>query len=187
MSDEASEELVVLVNDQNEEIGTAPKATVHTSETPLHRAFSVYIFNNNGEVLTQQRAGSKVTWPLVWSNSCCGHVSPGEDVADAAKRRVQQELHLALETVHNVLPQFRYRVELDGIVENEICPVFLAKTDQQPQPDPSEVAAVEWIQWSNFLTAIHDPNTKYSPWAVLQVAELEKSEEANRVLKEILG
>jgi len=184
--DTPTEELVVLVDDHNRPIGTAPKADVHTKNTPLHRAFSVYVFNDSGEVLTQQRSSKKITWPLVWSNSCCGHVLPQEKVEDAVKRRVRQELSLVLEEVQVALPEFRYRAELDGIVENEICPVFLAKTEQVCKPNPSEIEQIQWVPWHEFVRGINDPETIYSPWAVLQVTELLASKSATQLIEKIL-
>jgi isopentenyl-diphosphate delta-isomerase len=87
-----TEERVILVNDLSEVIGTAPKASVHHRDTPLHRAFSCFGFNGRGELLLQQRALHKVTWPGIWSNSVCGHPLPGEVYVDAVHRRLANEL-----------------------------------------------------------------------------------------------
>jgi isopentenyl-diphosphate delta-isomerase len=89
-------EQVILVDEQNNEIGVAPKDTVHTDKTPLHRAFSLFLFNNKNQLLVTQRALNKKTFPGVWTNSVCGHVSPGEETVTAVKRRVQEELHIQL-------------------------------------------------------------------------------------------
>src|SRR5438067_12237108 len=86
------QEEVVLVNEQNEPVGTSEKLVTHNSQTPLHRGFSVFLFNTNGELLLQQRSSKKKTWPLVWSNSCCGHPQLNETSIDAAKRRLRHEL-----------------------------------------------------------------------------------------------
>src|SRR5690348_960066 len=124
------QELVVLVNDNNEEIGTMPKTKAHHAQTPLHRAFSVYVFNKNGKILLTQRALKKKVFPGVWTNTCCGHPGPGESMENAIKRRLQFELGLLPKKIKVILPDYRYRAEMNGIVENEICPVFIATVSE---------------------------------------------------------
>ena len=132
--------LVILVNEDGAEVGTAEKATVHTTDTPLHLAFSCHIFNPEGKVLITRRALSKKTWPGVWTNSACGHPGPGESMEDAIRRRARDELGLELEIIAEALPDFRYRaVDASGIVENEICPVFVARATSDPSPQAEEV------------------------------------------------
>jgi len=87
-------EQVILVDENNNQIGVADKETVHTTNTPLHRAFSLFLFNSKKQLLVTQRAIDKKTFPGVWTNSVCGHVSPGEETIDAVKRRVSHELHI---------------------------------------------------------------------------------------------
>jgi isopentenyl-diphosphate delta-isomerase len=170
------QELVVLVNDNNEEIGTMPKLAAHNAHTPLHRAFSVYVFNKKGEFLLTQRALTKKVFPGVWTNSCCGHPGPGETTVDAVRRRLRDELDLVPETLQVILPNFRYRAEMDGIVENEICPVYIATVSKDPNPNPKEVEDYEWIAWEKFLQRLIKNPKKYSQWCREQVLELEKLE-----------
>ena len=89
-------ELVVLVDDDGTPIGSHPKATVHTTDTPLHLAFSCHVLNAAGEVLVSRRALAKKTWPGVWTNAFCGHPAPGEDMEEAVRRRARDELGLEL-------------------------------------------------------------------------------------------
>jgi len=165
-------ENVVLVDDDDNEIGVAPKSTVHTDSTPLHRAFSVFLFNPRGELLLQRRALTKKTWPGVWSNSCCGHPRPGEAYIEAARRRLAEELGITDVELKPGIPSFRYRAELDGVVENEICPVFLGYSSQEPIPNSQEVAEVSWIDWEEFIARIKADPSSISPWCYDEALEL---------------
>jgi isopentenyl-diphosphate delta-isomerase len=166
-------EQVVLLDEQGQAIGVADKATVHDHDTPLHLAFSCYVFNASGRFLLTQRAHSKLTWPGVWTNSCCGHPAPGEAIPDAITRRLQDELGLAVHDLSLVLPRFRYRAVMgNGVVENELCPVYRALTDDTPAPDPAEVDATEWVDWPSFTHAVRSGEREISPWAAIQIPEL---------------
>lgn len=168
------EELVVLVNDAGEEIGTMPKAYVHGYETALHLAFSCHLFNDDGDVLVTRRALSKQTWPGVWTNSFCGHPRPAETLTSAVHRRAEYELGVAVTDIQLALPLFRYRaVDASGIVENEICPVYLARCKGTPRPNASEVSEFEWVAPSELGIAVRLTPWAYSPWLVLQARLLD--------------
>ena len=123
-------ENVVLLDETGFARGTAAKAAVHHARTPLHLAFSCYLFNDAGQFLLTRRAESKRTWPGVWTNTCCGHPLPGEPVADSVRRRLRQELGIAAADLVLVLPRFRYQAQMaNGVVENEVCPVYAAYSD----------------------------------------------------------
>jgi isopentenyl-diphosphate delta-isomerase len=171
----SADELIVFVDDAGTPIGTGPKADSHHADTRLHLAFSVFLFNSKGELLLQQRALHKKTWPGVWSNSCCGHLLPGERTEDAAARRLEFELGLKNIDLTIALPDFRYRAELDGVVENEICPVLVGFTDAEPQPNPEEVNAAKWMPWGEVLQSVADPRSELSPWAIEEVQLLAQS------------
>ncbi|MEV6417268.1 isopentenyl-diphosphate Delta-isomerase [Kribbella sp. NPDC051718] len=161
-------EMVVLVDDSGRAVGTEAKATVHHTATPLHLAFSSYVFDERGRLLLTQRAFGKRTWPGVWTNSCCGHPLPGESMESAVRRRLADELGLVASSVELVLPEFRYRaVMADGMVENELCPVFRVTCAGEPVVDSAEVAAYEWVEWGDLGV-----RTDLSPWCVLQLSEL---------------
>ena len=170
---ELIEERVVLVDDSGLAIGTAPKATVHDADTLLHLAFSCYVFNSLGEVLVSRRSLAKKTWPGVWTNSFCGHPLPGESIPDAIVRRAHFELGLELEDIRVTLPNFRYRaVDSSGIVENEICPVYLATTAAEPLPNSDEVAEFAWADPATLRRSVLDHPWAFSPWLGLQIKEL---------------
>jgi len=165
-------EEVVLLDDAGTPIGAAPKATVHTTDTPLHLAFSCYLVNAAGEVLVTRRALSKLTWPGVWTNSFCGHPAPGESFAAAIARRAADELGAQVDDVEVVLPDFRYRaVDASGIVEHEICPVHVARLTGELDPRPDEVAEWRWVRPEALTRAVLDAPFAFSPWLVSQLPQ----------------
>ena len=165
-------ELVVLLDEDGQAIGTADKAGVHHADTPLHLAFSCYLFDDAGNVLVTQRALHKRTFPGVWTNSCCGHPAPGEPLDDAVRRRVEQELGTTVTDLRLVLPRFRYRAEQDGVVENEMCPVFVGSASGGVSPDPDEVGEARWEPWEPFRASVLDGTRAVSVWCREQIAEL---------------
>ncbi|SEH86945.1 isopentenyl-diphosphate delta-isomerase [Mycolicibacterium rutilum] len=166
-------ESVILLDEDGRPIGSAAKTTVHHAATPLHLGFSCYLFDSDGRVLLTRRALGKQTWPGVWSNSFCGHPAPGEQVDEAVRRRARQELGVTIEAPRCVLPDFRYRaVAADGTVENEICPVFVARCDTAIQADPSEVMEWMWVSWDQLRSAAGLP-WAISPWAMEQIPLLD--------------
>lgn len=168
----AGREEVVLLDDAGRAVGTADKALVHGADTPLHQAFSCHVFDSAGRVLVTRRALTKLTWPGVWTNSFCGHPGPGERVEDALARRGRFEVGIEVTDPAVVLPEFRYRaVDASGVVENEICPVYTARFDGEPAPEPDEVAEYRWVAPQDLLTAVRAAPWAFSPWLVLQLAQ----------------
>lgn len=166
-------ELVVLLDEQGHAIGTTPKAGVHHTDTPLHLAFSCYLFDDAGRLLLTRRALTKPTWPGAWTNSVCGHPGPAESLADAVRRRVRDEVGLRAAGVRLLLPAFRYRAVMpDGVVENEMCPVLVAVAEGEPDPDPAEVDDLTWVDWAGFRRGVLDGTREVSPWCRDQVAQL---------------
>jgi isopentenyl-diphosphate Delta-isomerase len=160
-------EYVVLVDEQNNILGLMPKSQVHSQFTPLHRAFSCFLFNNKNEILLQQRSHIKKTWPLVWSNSVCGHPNISEDSAQAAIRRLEFELGIDsknIQRIEEVLP-YRYCFERQGVVENEICPIVLAYSDAEPAFNLDEVESIRFLPWKQFLEVLkQDKASVWSEW-----------------------
>jgi len=160
-----NEDYVVLVDRQNKVLGTAPKLATHNANTPLHRGFSVFLFNKKGKLLLQQRSKTKKTFPLVWSNSYCGHSKLNESNIEAAKRKLLQELGIDDAEVFEIISDYRYKVGMNDIYENEICPVLVCFTDKKPILNRDEVENTRWIKWKDFLKEIDDKNKAYSLWA----------------------
>ncbi|CAN5179220.1 isopentenyl-diphosphate Delta-isomerase [soil metagenome] len=167
------EERVVLLDEEGRAIGTASKHDVHHSRTPLHLAFSCYVFDSDQRLLVTRRALHKATFPGVWTNSFCGHPAPGEDMDKAVRRRAGQELGVKLDDLRLLLPSFRYRAVMpDGTAENEMCPVFVATTRDSVFADPAEVDDATWLPWHDFRNSVLDGSRKVSSWCVEQVREL---------------
>ncbi len=167
---------VVLLDEDHRPIGELPKSQVHHARTPLHLGFSCYVFDGAGRVLMTRRATGKQTWPGVWTNTCCGHPLPGEGYAQAAARRLADELGLRLTRSAVALPDFRYRaVAPDGVVENEFCPVLVGAVDGEPHPDPTEVLEYHWAPWQQVVALVATAPWAISPWAARQIPLLAPS------------
>ena len=169
-------ESVVLLDEAGCASGTAEKAEVHHDRTPLHLAFSCYLFDDADRFLLTRRAESKRTFPGVWTNTCCGHPLPGEPMAGSVRRRLRDELGTTPERLELVLPQFRYQATMaNGVMENELCPVYATYAGPAPVallPDPGEVAETRWVNWKDFCEAVRDGRQQVSPWCAMQLAEL---------------
>ncbi len=157
-----SEELI-LVDHQDNETGTLSKARCHDGDGVLHRAFSLFIFNDRGELLLQQRNSSKRLWPLYWSNSCCSHPRKGESIVQATARRLAQELGIVaeLEFVYKFTYQARFGAEGS---ENELCSVFLGRTTQPVRANWHEIADVRYLAADEVSGELSDAPERYTPW-----------------------
>jgi isopentenyl-diphosphate Delta-isomerase len=174
MADTPETDLVVLLDDDGRPSGTAPRATVHGASTPLHLAFSCYLFSREGQLLLTRRAVTKRTWPGVWTNSFCGHPRPGEAVEDAVHRYARHELGTQVADLTCLLPSFRYRaVDAAGVMENEHCPVYAAVSDEPLDPHPDEVAEARWLPLEELHNAVAAAPWALSPWLLEQVAAVE--------------
>ena len=170
-------ELVVLVDESGNAVGTAVKNEVHHQDTPLHLAFSCYVFDDHGRLLVTRRATHKPTFPGVWTNSLCGHPGPDEDILEAIRRRARQELGITLRDLTLALPSFRYVATMgNGVRENELCPVFVAVTGDEVHSDPDEVDAAEWVSWPAFQVDVLVGRREVSPWCAAQLAQLSPEE-----------
>ncbi|GLZ04609.1 isopentenyl-diphosphate Delta-isomerase [Actinomadura sp. NBRC 104412] len=165
-------EEIVLLNEADEAIGSAPKVPSHHRTTPYHLAFSCFLLNTSGKVLITRRALGKRTFPGVWTGSCCGHPGPGEGLRAAVARRLRDELGVEAQEFTSILPGFRYQATAaDGTVENERCPVVRAiAAADTVHPDPDEVEDAQWWTWERCKELAARPEA--SPWFRLQMGEL---------------
>jgi len=167
-------EYVVLLDEAGNEIGTAPKSSVHGTDTALHLAFSCHVLDDQGRILVTRRALDKQTWPGVWTNSFCGHPRPAEPVVSAVRRRAEHELGIGITSLELALPLFRYRaVDASGIVEYEICPVYTARTTDELVPNPNEVVDHMWVRPEDLARSLEATPWAFSPWLVLQAQQLD--------------
>jgi isopentenyl-diphosphate delta-isomerase len=169
-----SEERVILVDEGDAELGTAEKLRAH-AEGALHRAFSVVVFNAAGEMLLQCRAAGKYHSAGLWSNACCGHPRPGEDVRQAARRRLAEEMGVDCEL--EPLFHLRYRAEFaDGLAENEYDHVFAARCEGPLRPDRAEVQAWRWVAMDDLRRDLARAPERYTAWFPLLVDRLVPAE-----------
>lgn len=182
-------EYVVLVDEQGNAVGQAEKWSVHHLETPLHLAFSCYVFDGEGRLLATRRALGKKVWPGVWTNSVCGHPQPGESMEAAIARRLEYELGMTAGRPEVLLPDYRYRAPaFEGVVENELCPVYVARATSEPRPNPDEVEEFDWVPWGDFVVhAREDAGSIYSWWCKDQVGRLMSDPRAAEIIRNHIG
>jgi len=155
-------EEVVLVNSNGDMTGTMEKLQAHIAGE-LHSAFSVFIFNSKGQLLLQRRALSKYHSGGKWSNTCCSHPRPGEDIKSAAKRRLIEEMGMTCELQH--IFSFTYRAELDkGLTEHEYDHVFVGFSDTLPVPIAAEVEDFSYVELSDLETELLLAPQKFTAW-----------------------
>ncbi|PWL37294.1 isopentenyl-diphosphate delta-isomerase [Flagellimonas aquimarina] len=156
------EENVILVNENDEPIGLMPKMEAH-EKAVLHRAFSVFIMNNKGETMLQQRAKDKYHSPLLWTNTCCSHQREGEANVEAGKRRLQEEMGFTTELKE--LLSFIYKAPFDnGLTEHELDHVMIGYYDENPIINPSEVEDWKWMHPSDIKKDISTNPDDYTAW-----------------------
>ncbi|MEJ2132645.1 MAG: isopentenyl-diphosphate Delta-isomerase [Gammaproteobacteria bacterium] len=157
-----SEELI-LVNENDEEVGHLDKSSCHDGDGVLHRAFSLFIFNRRGELLLQQRSGEKRLWPLYWSNSCCSHPRRGETMEQAIHRRLQQELGVDAELKY--LYKFQYAAQYEDVgSERELCWVYAGSTDAMPDINRNEIEAWRYVSTETLEEELRRSPERYTPW-----------------------
>ncbi|TMU50563.1 isopentenyl-diphosphate Delta-isomerase [Flagellimonas algicola] len=156
------EEKVILVNTKDEPIGLMPKMEAH-EKAVLHRAFSVFIMNNKGETMLQQRAKDKYHSPLLWTNTCCSHQRDGETNIQAGKRRLMEEMGFSTEL--RELFSFIYKAPFDnGLTEHELDHVMMGHYNDSPQINPEEVEGWKWMQPSEIQQDIAQNPDTYTAW-----------------------
>lgn len=158
------DEPLILVNSEDEELGSLAKSACHDGAGRLHRAFSLFVFNAQGETLLQRRHADKRLWPGYWSNSCCSHPRVGEEMVAAVKRRAADELGLPVE------PEFLFKFEYHAVYgrqgsEFEMCSVFRARSQSTtPCVNTTEIAEWRWVLPQVLDREIEDAPDTFTPW-----------------------
>ncbi|GER60293.1 isopentenyl-diphosphate Delta-isomerase [Patiriisocius marinus] len=156
------EELVILVNENDEQIGLMPKMEAH-EKAVLHRAFSVFIFNNDNELMLQQRALHKYHSPGLWTNTCCSHQRDGESNIEAGTRRLQEEMGFV--TQLNETTSFIYKAPFDnGLTEHELDHILVGNFNETPVINEDEVVAWKWMLLEDVKKDIENNPQIYTAW-----------------------
>lgn len=164
----ADSESLILVDEADREVGYMSKAQCHEGAGVLHRAFSLLIFNERGELLLQRRSGGKRLWPHYWSNSCCSHPRRAETMEAAIHRRLHEELGLACPL--QFLFKFRYQAQFDSVgAEHELCSVFIGRSAGRVRADESEIADWRWVSPEGLAAEMRDGGAeRFTPWFTME-------------------
>lgn len=169
----SASEALILVDEHDQEVGTELKSTCHQGDGILHRAFSIFIFNGDNELLLQQRSASKPLWPLYWSNTCCSHPRVGETMDIAVTRRLQQEL--GFECPLTYLYKFKYHAQFGDIgSEREYCWVYVGFYDGAVDANVSEIEAWRHIDLETLNQELDDQSDRFTPWFKMEWAHIQE-------------
>jgi isopentenyl-diphosphate Delta-isomerase len=153
---------VILVDKKDKKIGTMEKIEAHKKGL-LHRAFSIFVFNSDNELLLQKRADSKYHSPGLWTNTCCSHPMPNSTLENDIHKRLKNEMGFDCELKKSFT--FIYKTEFEnGLIENEFDHVFIGCYDDEPKPNPDEVSDYKWINLDELKKDIIDNPNNYTYW-----------------------
>lgn len=170
-------EALIIVDPQDRILGHGTKAELHQGAGTLHRAFSIFLFNDAGHVLLQQRSADKPLWPGYWSNTCCSHPRRGESYGIATQRRLKEEL--GVEAPLRFTHRFRYQAQFSAEgAEHELCSVYVGRIDGDPMPNPQEVSDWQWVSPSALDEWLDTNPENLTPWFKLEWAALRSGEHA---------
>jgi len=159
------DEEVIRVDRDDNEVGPVSRIAAHGLDCSLHRAFMVLLIDEAGRLVLCRRSEHKLLWPLYWADTCAGHPRPGEDVLEAARRHLQEEVGCAAEL--NSLGHFVYRVQYQSIgCEHELCHVFAGRTCGDLSPDPAEVSEIAFFDPKHLEILMRERPQDFAPWLV---------------------
>jgi len=163
----SEDEELILVDEDDQQTGHLTKEQCHDGEGILHRAFSVFLFNDDGDLLLQERSSSKRLWPGYWSNSCCSHPRRGESMTVATRRRLLDELNI--ETRLEFVYKFRYHARYGELgSEHELCHVYLGRLKDAARPNEHEIAAIRFVNAKDLAQDFAATPDRFTPWLKME-------------------
>jgi isopentenyl-diphosphate delta-isomerase len=167
---------VILVDEEDREIGTEEKIAAHLGGGRLHRAISIFLFNSRSELLVQQRAATKYHFAGLWSNTCCSHPRPGESIADVSERRLREEMGISAPL--KAVRKFIYKATdlTTSLSEHELVHLVVGHTDVDPRPDASEVGDWAWMGLDQLRKNLEKTPSAYTPWFPIGLSLLEPAD-----------
>jgi isopentenyl-diphosphate Delta-isomerase len=165
-----AEQMMILVDEHDNEIGLLPKMATH-EQGLLHRAFSIFLFTNNGDMILQQRASSKYHSPNLWTNACCSHPLQHESIESAANRRLKEELGIEVD-IEKIF-SFIYKASLEnGLTEHEFDHVLIGQYDDEIVFNDSEVRAIQYISIDALNKKIEQEPQQFTAWFLIAYPQL---------------
>lgn len=161
-------EALILVNENDDQVGEMSKRDCHLGDGVLHRAFSIFIFNHAGDVLLQQRSAQKFLWPLYWSNACCSHPRAGEAMDEAVHRRLEQELGISIDLEY--LYKFEYKAGYKDVgTEHELCWVWAGQAEaDQIMPNENEIETWRFVSGRELEDDLINRPEQFTPWMKME-------------------
>jgi isopentenyl-diphosphate delta-isomerase len=159
---------IILVDDNDQRIAAEEKVKCHLGQGILHRAFSIFILNNNKKLLLQKRAEGKMLWAGFWSNTCCSHPEENENILKSAKKRLKEEF--GFECPLKLIGKFKYQANFKDVgSENEFCYVFSGEYNGKVFPNKKEISEYKWIDMEELKNKIKNSPENYTPWLKIEI------------------
>ncbi|MEW5853778.1 MAG: isopentenyl-diphosphate Delta-isomerase [Myxococcota bacterium] len=159
-----STDVVILVDDRDQPLGTADKLKAHEDGGKLHRAFSIFVFNSQGQVMLQRRAASKYHFGGLWTNTCCSHPHPDYGLLEFARNRLQEEMGFDVPLTEQFSFVYRAHDAQSGLTEHEYDHVLFGRYDGEPHPNPAEADGWKWMEPEALRQDVVAHPERYTPW-----------------------
>jgi isopentenyl-diphosphate delta-isomerase len=155
---------------------------VHQKDAPLHRAFSIFVFNSQGKLLLQQRAQGKYHFAGLWTNTCCSHPTKGKTLEEAAHRRLQMEFGFDTELTEMLSFIYRAYDPISGLTEHEFDHVLVGRFDGEPMPNSEEIDSWKWVDLADVKRELERNPALYTPWFKIAMERMTEAPTHNELL-----